>query len=382
MPFKPTGPQGAGAAAEAVASLGEGAAAVPAYALPHADPEGSFAFPSALSPDGVVAFNPPCSVVYEYGLPGGAKMHTLVGAAARGADGSRWRGFEGFSGRLGLASDDLLPAAPPHARPHLTPVRAHPSSAPTPTPTPIQIYATPSGPGRSIVMTCSANSRPPVTGADVARGLLKGPKVFRLLLFGCAAARLLGLAVGASTTARSPGAVSADPNRSQVSRRAATLRHVAKVVSRFSQHPFKPAPPPPHPHPTPTPPPPHPHPQLLHVQVPHLEGPHDLQPPVRHGQRVPAPAGAAVRGQSGGVLGALSRQSRGSASSRASGALRLPLSFKCPRHLTAPLSPTPLLTTPQNPKTAPPHPRTRCWSSAAAPAGPKTIICQSSATPW
>jgi hypothetical protein len=97
MPFQaPAQPPGAAAAAAelpsappsspgaaAAGAAAEQAAAPPSYAFAHAPPEGAFSFPSALSPTGIVAFNPPCSVVYEYSLPGGAKMGTLVRGGGR-----------------------------------------------------------------------------------------------------------------------------------------------------------------------------------------------------------------------------------------------------------------------------------------------------------
>lgn len=86
----------------------------PFYAFPHAPAVASYGFPSALSPSGLVAFNAPCSVVYEYALPGGMHMWTLI-------------------------------------------------------------YAAPAGPGRSIVLTTSANDIPSAKPSDLLATFFKKP---------------------------------------------------------------------------------------------------------------------------------------------------------------------------------------------------------------
>ncbi|KIY99872.1 Rieske (2Fe-2S) domain protein [Monoraphidium neglectum] len=123
MPFiKQQQPSQGGAADDSSgAAVAAEATARPLYAFEHAPPVGSFAFPSALSPNGVVAYNAPCSVVYEYALPGGACMWTLI-------------------------------------------------------------YGTPCGPGRSIVMTAGFNNRPPAMWGDLAKTVLTNWKALRPLL--------------------------------------------------------------------------------------------------------------------------------------------------------------------------------------------------------
>ncbi|GBF94954.1 hypothetical protein Rsub_07455 [Raphidocelis subcapitata] len=98
-----------------------GGAEAPDYAPPGMPPVGAFAFPSALSASGVVAFTPPALVAYEYALPGSAKLWT-------------W------------------------------------------------IYAAPAGPGRSIVLTTTGNTRPSVTPGMLAKALLTAPKTLPPLL--------------------------------------------------------------------------------------------------------------------------------------------------------------------------------------------------------
>jgi hypothetical protein len=62
MPFiKQQQPSQGGAADDSSgAAVAAEATARPLYAFEHAPPVGSFAFPSALSPNGVVAYNAPC----------------------------------------------------------------------------------------------------------------------------------------------------------------------------------------------------------------------------------------------------------------------------------------------------------------------------------
>lgn len=125
MPFIPALQQqqqheGASSAAPASES-GTG----PKYSFPHAPPVGAFRFPSALSKSGIVAFDPPCCVIYEYELPSKTKFYTLI-------------------------------------------------------------YCTPMGPGRSIVHTMSLNAQDVITWGHVIKAAAKNikgavPMIFRRL---------------------------------------------------------------------------------------------------------------------------------------------------------------------------------------------------------
>jgi hypothetical protein len=83
MPFTPLDPPApsdtTAAGATAAGATASSSEEVPDYSFPHAPPVGTYSFPSALSRSGVVCFNAPCSVVYEYTLPSNAHLWTLVG---------------------------------------------------------------------------------------------------------------------------------------------------------------------------------------------------------------------------------------------------------------------------------------------------------------